>query len=97
VKLLVEFFQSAAGDLGVDLGGGQIGMAQHRLDRSQVGAALQKVRGKGMSQHVRGNRAVDPGQPHIFFQQLPAAHGAISGARGGRAHEGSKDCAGINA
>jgi hypothetical protein len=44
-------------DMGVDLGRGDIGMAQKRLDRAQVGAVLQQMRGEGVAQLVRRDRA----------------------------------------
>jgi hypothetical protein len=52
--------QPAAGNVGVDLGGANIGMPQHRLDAAQIGAALKQMRGKRMSQHVRRNMMKNP-------------------------------------
>ena len=42
----VHLFQMAQGHVGVNLGGGDIGMAQHHLHGTQVGPALQKMAGK---------------------------------------------------
>ena len=50
--VLVHHFQSVAGDLSVDLGGGQIGVAKKLLDRPQVGSTLQEMGREGMSQRV---------------------------------------------
>jgi len=47
-----QFDQPAAVDMGVDLRRADIGMAQHGLQRAQVCAALQQMRGEGMAQHM---------------------------------------------
>ena len=44
--------QAVAGDVGVDLGGGDIGVAEQGLHHPQVGAALQQVGGEGVPQDV---------------------------------------------
>jgi len=36
-------------NMGIDLSGGNIRMAQHGLDRAQVGPALQQVSGEGVA------------------------------------------------
>ena len=47
-------FQPIIEDMGVDLGRGDVGMAQQHLDRAQVGAIVKQMRGKGMAQRVGG-------------------------------------------
>jgi hypothetical protein len=49
-------------DMGVDLGRGDIGMAQQRLDRAQIGAVLQQMRGEGVAQ-LCGVTARDRSRP----------------------------------
>ena len=39
VEFFVDFFQAGDVDVGVDLGGGNIGVAEHLLDTPQVGSA----------------------------------------------------------
>ena len=39
-------------DMGVDFCGGDICMAQQHLDGTQIGAACQQMRGKGVTQRV---------------------------------------------
>ena len=39
--------------VGVDLGRRDIGVPEHLLDRSQIGAAGEEMAGKGMPQHMR--------------------------------------------
>lgn len=52
MKSLVDGFEAVRFDFGVNLGGGDVGMAEHHLDRTQVGTARQQMGGKGMAQHV---------------------------------------------
>ena len=56
---------------GVDLGRGDVGVAQQLLDRPQVAARLQQVAGKRMAQHVRVHRRREPRQQAAAFQPLP--------------------------
>ena len=48
-----QFAQAFVQNVGVNFGRRDIGVAQQRLDRPQVGTARQKVRGKGVAQGVR--------------------------------------------
>jgi len=68
---LVQLFEMFSGDMGVDLSGSDIGMAQHHLDRPQVCPPFQKVRGKGMSQGVGRKRFGDPSALCIISQPMP--------------------------
>ena len=43
---IVDSFQVCPGDVRVDLSRRDIGVAQHHLDGSQIGAALEEVGGK---------------------------------------------------
>ncbi len=49
----ITWAQVILGDMGVDLGGGDIGMTQQGLDAAQVRAALHQMGGEGMAQHMR--------------------------------------------
>ena len=49
----MDGFEAGVFDVGIDLGRGDAGMAKHHLDRPEVGAMVQEVRGKGMPEHVR--------------------------------------------
>lgn len=53
--------QRRAVDRGVDLRRGDVGMAEHLLDRAQVRAAFQQVRREGVAQQVRLHRHRDAG------------------------------------
>ena len=41
--------------MGVYFRGRNIGMAEHRLERAEIGAALEQMRRKGMAQDVRAD------------------------------------------
>src|SRR5580692_8119798 len=53
--LMHDPFQMVAGDMGIDFGGGDVGMAQERLDAAQVRAAFHQMGGEGMAQHMGRN------------------------------------------
>ena len=69
----MESFQSLALDMGIDLRRRKLGMPQHRLDGTKVGAMLQQMRGKRMSEHVGGNWLGNPGLPRADAKQFPKA------------------------
>jgi len=79
VEFFMEFFQPVLVDMGVDLGRGDVGMAQHDLHGAQVGAVGQEVGGKGVAQHVRRDGLADSGCLRRFLDDLPEpepGHGA---------------------
>ena len=41
--------------MGVDLGGGDVGMAEQHLHRAQIGAAFEQMGGEGVAQDVRAD------------------------------------------
>ena len=49
---VVEASQPLLVDVGVDLGGRDVGVAEHRLDRAEVGAVLEQVGGEAVPQHM---------------------------------------------
>lgn len=57
----MDLLQAGAVYVGIDLCRGNVGVAQHRLDRAEIRAAFQKVSGKGMAQGVRADSLLDPG------------------------------------
>ena len=61
VELGVDPFQAGPVDVGVDLGGGDGGVAQQLLDHSEIGAGLQKVGGEGVAKGVGRDPACEPG------------------------------------
>ena len=67
----VNLPQSFARDMRVDLRRRDVGMAEHGLDRTQVSAVFQQVRGKRMPQGMRRDVAVDPRLPGAALDNLP--------------------------
>src|SRR5690606_23430886 len=55
VPIVDELHQAAAVDMRVDFGRGDIGMAQHQLQRAQIGAPFEKMSGKGVTQYMRAH------------------------------------------
>lgn len=49
----VDFLETVTVDMGVDLCGGNVGVPEHHLQGPQVCATGQKVRGKGVAEHMR--------------------------------------------
>ena len=67
-------FSRSPGDVGVDLGGGDVGVAEQGLHRAQIGAALQQVGGEGVAQDVRTDLGrVDAGPRRRLVEQLGEA------------------------
>ncbi len=66
---VVGFAQALPGDMGVDLGGGERGMAEQGLHAAQVGAGVQEMGGKGVAQFVGGDVEGDVGVGEILFEQ----------------------------
>lgn len=55
----MEFFVDGAEavlvDVGVDLGGGDVGMAKHFLDNAKIGAVIEEVSGEAVAELVGMN------------------------------------------
>ena len=52
VSILIDVEQSFLGYMGINLGGGQVAMAEQLLDAPQVGAAVEQVGGEAVPQGV---------------------------------------------
>lgn len=55
------------GDVGVDLGGGDVGVTKHRLNGADVGAVHKQVGGERMAQGMGADVFGDTGKTSIFF------------------------------
>ena len=79
--LIVNLEHVLDGKLGVALGGGETLVAEHLLNRAQIGAFLQHVRAEGMPQGVRmdvrrqafGHRDLLDDPPHAAGGEPAAA------------------------
>src|SRR6185295_5872729 len=69
----------------VDLCGREVGVAEHQLDRTQVRAALEQMRGERVAQHVRAERARQVGFARVLLENLPEPDAAQRAAA--RVHE----------
>ena len=61
MEFLVGPAQPVHTDMGIDLRGGYIGVAEHLLDRAQVGSVVEEVGGERVAQHVGRHVLLDVG------------------------------------
>ena len=54
----VDLFEAFIGDVGVDFGGGDLGMTQEFLDSAKVSSIREKVRGKGVAKDMRSDALI---------------------------------------
>jgi hypothetical protein len=80
----MQLLQPLARDVGVDLRGRDVGVAEQQLHHAQVGAVVEQVRGEGVAQHVRRDALLrNADLQRVFLDQVPehlprhggAAHG----------------------
>src|SRR5436305_9724155 len=74
VEAVIHGLEARLQHVRVNLRGRQIGVAEHHLDRAQVGAALEQMRREGVPQGVRAERAREPGRRTMALEDLPEAH-----------------------
>ena len=74
MRLVIDLTQILEIQVGVDLRGGKIGMAEQFLDGAQIAAGFQHVGGEGVSQGVWVDMGLDP------LQQAPAGHPVLDAA-----------------
>jgi hypothetical protein len=86
MSLVVDAFEAVSGDVGVDLGGDEVGVAKEFLDAAEVGSSFQEVGGVTVAQLVGGDSGVETGQEKIRFESaLEQARGDGRGRGGGGA------------
>ena len=74
VVLLDKPPQPLLDDMGIDLGGRDVGVAEELLHRTQIRAVLQEMAGEGMTEHVRRDaRRLDAGGSCECLQLLAEA------------------------
>ena len=61
VRRVIDLAEVAGIQVRVDLGGGEVGVAEEFLHRSQIAAGLQQVRRRGMPQPMGVHSGVDAG------------------------------------
>ena len=80
VELAVDVFEAFLVDVGVDLGGSDVGVAEEFLDDAQVGAVLQEVGGERVAEEVWVDVGFDAGEPGAVADDLADAFGGERGA-----------------
>lgn len=82
VKRFMHFAQLPVSDVGIDLSSGDARVAEHGLDRTDVGAVHQKIRGKRVPESVRSDLLGDAGADGVFFyHSLDTAGGKLGERR----------------
>src|SRR3990172_1983593 len=76
----VDSLEVAALDVRVDLGGRDVGVAQHGLDGPQIGAASEEVRRERVAQLVGGDAPRYAGSARVPAEELPEALPGHAGA-----------------
>ena len=71
VRLVVSLANMLAADLGVDLGGGNVRMAQQLLNHAKVHAAAEHMGREAVAERVRRHRALDAGVARIALDDQP--------------------------
>ena len=69
MESFVDFVQMLVGDVGVDLGGSNVGVAKERLHTTEVGTVFQKVGRKRVADDVRRDFTGNASFCCIFFNQ----------------------------
>ena len=80
VGLAVGFFQALDGDVGVDLGGGDAGVAEEGLNAAEIGAGVEHVGGEGVAQFVGADVKGDGGVAEVFFEEVTDGDGGDAAA-----------------
>ncbi len=70
MMFLNQRFKAFGLHMGVNLGGGDVGMAQHFLNAALIGAVIEKMGGEGMTKDMGG----DPGRVQAGFGGQPFQH-----------------------
>ena len=76
VGVFVDLFEVLAGHVGVDLGGGEVGVAEQLFDGLDVASFVEDVGGEAVAEHV-GADAVGVGEKgHVFSHRAVDLVGA---------------------
>ena len=67
MKFFVDLFEVLVGDMSVNLGGRNVGVAKHGLDGAEVGAVHEKVSSEAVAESVRRNMFRNAGFAGVFL------------------------------
>src|SRR5512138_1156150 len=73
MELVVNTAEAVPADVRVDLRRRDLAVAEHELDRAQVGAALEQVGRERMTEDVRADLGREPGAGGVLAEELPNA------------------------
>src|SRR5947207_577103 len=71
VMRFINLLQPLLDDMCINLSSGNVGVAENELNRSKVRTALEQVRGKTVSQHMRRKRYTQNPHPYMNPKNLP--------------------------
>ena len=71
MKSLMQILETTAVNMGIDLGCGNIGVAEHHLHRPEIGPMLQKMGGKRVAQNMRADFLTDANLQTALSDNLP--------------------------
>src|SRR6478736_3416393 len=80
MEAVVDLAESRFENVRVDLRRREIGVAEHRLNRAEIGATLEQMRRERMPQYVRTEAAADAGAATASLENLPEAETRQPGA-----------------
>lgn len=63
----MDFFEMLVGDVSVDLGGRDVGVAKHGLDGAEIGAIHEEIGGEAVTEGVGGDVLCDAGGAGVFL------------------------------
>ena len=75
---VIFFLESFHANVGIDLSGGEAGMAEQLLHAAQIGAGIQQMGGEAMAQHVRRNGWIQAGHRQIFLNERSTERGSAA-------------------
>ena len=67
----IQCAQALLDHVRIDLGGGDIDMAKHVLERPEISPSFEQVRRKGMPQRMGAEGFIDRRLVHIFLDDFP--------------------------
>ena len=71
MKFVMHRYQIFFIDLSINLGGGDAGMSQKLLNRSQIGAPFDHMGGKTVAESMRADFFGDSGFQGVFLDHFP--------------------------
>ena len=76
MKFIMDFFEMSIGDMGVNLSGAEVGMAEEVLDGAEIGTVHEEIGGERMAEGMGSDMLGNAGEAGVFFNHaLDAAWG----------------------